>query len=241
MSDPSGSPKLGNIHSAGAISQATTMDHLLDALTSSEDKSKIVEQSVARAVEQQKEQPGMSASPGKCVAILGGGSFGSVMARILGASVADEAKVTPEGLPCFAPTVSWWVRRQNLADEINNHRTNTDYLGADVSLPANLRATTSVSEAVSGAQVVVLAVPHEFLDELLPTLRASLAKDVQVVSLLKGLHYDAESHAIKPLTTHVSHMLGGAATSVLAGPNIFFEMAKDECLQRYSNPQAPGC
>ena len=119
------------------------MDHLLEGLTVRDDKAKGVEQAVARAVEHQTQQQALSAFPGKRVAILGGGSFGSVMARILGASVADESKVTADGQPCFEPAISWWVRRQDLADEINTQRTNTDYLGAAVSLPTNLRATTS--------------------------------------------------------------------------------------------------
>ena len=163
------------------------------------------------------------------VAILGGGSFGSVIARILGASVVDEAKVdAADGQPTFAPTVLWWVRRSALADEINSKRTNVSYLGPDVQLPPSLKATTSLVEAVSGAQIVVLAVPHEFLDELLPELHAAVPAGAQVVSLLKGLSYDERTHAVTPLTTHIRHSLGGLPVSVLAGPNIYREMALDE-------------
>ena len=163
------------------------------------------------------------------VAILGGGSFGSVMARILGNSVADEAKLTDSGLRLFAPErVSWWVRREDQADEINAKHTNEKYLGRNVSLPTNLIASTDLVACVSDATIVVLAVPHEYLDVLLPAIKPALKPGVQVVSLCKSLRYEPLQGAIVPLTQHISTVLGGVATSVLAGPNIYHEMAKDQ-------------
>ena len=162
------------------------------------------------------------------VTILGGGSFGSVMARILGNSVADESKRTDDGQRLFAAHVSWWVRRKDQADEINSKHTNEKYLGPGVSLPANLLARTDLVASVSGATIVVLAVPHEYLDVLLPELRPALSAGVQIISLCKGLRYEPLQGAIVPLTQHISTVLGGVATSVLAGPNIYHEMAKDQ-------------
>ena len=86
------------------------------------------------------------------VAIVGGGSFGSVMARV----VASAAAATPAR---FESTVAWWVRREEQAAEICSQRTNVAYLGSDCALPDNLHATTDLAQALRGANVVVLGVP----------------------------------------------------------------------------------
>ena len=67
----------------------------------------------------------------------------------------------------FQPrSVAWWVRRAEQAAEINSDHTNVAYLGPSCSLPPNLHATTDLEQATRGADVVVLGVPHRFLDGL---------------------------------------------------------------------------
>ena len=78
------------------------------------------------------------------VAIVGGGSFGSVMARV----VASAAAATPAR---FEPAVAWWVRREEQAAEICSQRTNVAYLGPDCILPDNLHATSDLAQALRAA------------------------------------------------------------------------------------------
>ena len=151
------------------------------------------------------------------VAIIGGGSFGSVIARV----IANAAAAAPE---VFEPTVTWWVRRTEQAAEICNDHTNVAYLGAGCSLPTNLAATTDLEQATCGANVVVLGVPHQFLDGLYPQLRGRLAEGAQLLSLCKGLHLEGDE--IVPLTQRIASETG-YATSILAGPNLYTEMALD--------------
>ena len=151
------------------------------------------------------------------VAIVGGGSFGSVMARVIASAVA----ASPER---FEPAVAWWVRREEQAAEICNQRTNVAYLGPDCALPDNLHATTDLEQATRGTDVLVLGVPHQFLDGLYPQLRGALRAGAQILSLCKGLHL--EGHDIVPLTTRITAQTGYAA-SILAGPNLYTEMARD--------------
>lgn len=78
------------------------------------------------------------------VAIVGGGSFGSVMARV----VASAAAAAPAR---FEPAVAWWVRREEQAAEICSQRTNVAYLGPDCILPDNLHATSDLAQALRAA------------------------------------------------------------------------------------------
>ena len=67
-------------------------------------------------------------------------------------------------------------------------------------------------------------VPHQFPDDLYPQLRGALAEGAQLLSLCKGLHL--EGNEIAPLTGRISAQTG-YATSILAGPNLYTEMARD--------------
>ena len=150
------------------------------------------------------------------VVVLGGGSFGSVVARI----AAEGAAAQPDK---FCATVDWWVRRQAQADEINATHRNATYVGA-CALPANLVATADLRVA-EGADLVIVAVPHEYLDGVLSRLKGSLAAGATALSLVKGLH--VEDGALTPLTARIAALLG-VETAMLGGPNIYAEMARGE-------------
>jgi len=152
------------------------------------------------------------------VAVLGSGSFGTVIARI----VAVSCKSSPR----FDSTVQLYARRQALVDEINEKHTNSQYLGG-ASLPANIVATSCIKQAVKDAKFVILAVPSEFLEPTLDALRPSLAPDAVVVSLLKGLHFDEKSARIVPASETIAVKLG-CEVAALMGPNIYTEMARNE-------------
>ena len=77
------------------------------------------------------------------VCVLGGGSFGSAIARIVASSVAAKPAE-------FASEVRQWVRREALALEINTAHTNAQYLPG-ATFGANLVATTDAAAAVADA------------------------------------------------------------------------------------------
>ena len=120
------------------------------------------------------------------VCVLGGGSFGSAIARIIASSVAAKPAE-------FAAEVRLWVRREELALEINTAHTNAQYLAGAV-FGANLVATTDAAAAVAGATLVVVAVPHEFLEATLrPAVAAAVRPDAVVLSL-KSLHVEPSAN-----------------------------------------------
>ena len=82
------------------------------------------------------------------VAVIGAGSWGTTVAALAAVNT---------------PTVLW-ARRTELARQINDAEVNPEYL-PNFTLPDALRATDSLADAVSHADVVVMAVPsHGFRD-----------------------------------------------------------------------------
>jgi glycerol-3-phosphate dehydrogenase (NAD(P)+) len=182
------------------------------------------------------------------VAVIGAGSWGTTVAALATNN---------------ASSVVLWARRPELAEAIDTTHENPDYLPGRL-LPASLRATSDLAEALAGAEAVVLAVPSHGLRGVLGEARTSVPAGVPVVSLAKGL----ESGSLKRMTEVVTEVLEGhppERVGVLTGPNLAVEvvagmptasvvaMVDPEaagCLQRlfmtsafrvYTNPDVVGC
>src|SRR3978361_75623 len=106
---------------------------------------------------------------------MGAGAWGSALAKVL----ADAGS-----------NVRLWVRRPELADEINDTHRNTSYLD-ETELPKSIRATSDPAEALTGACTVLLAVPAQTLRANLERWVGMIGTDVTLVSLAKGVDVDA--------------------------------------------------
>jgi glycerol-3-phosphate dehydrogenase (NAD(P)+) len=140
------------------------------------------------------------------VVVLGGGSWGTTVASICARR---------------APTLQW-VRSKETAKDISDNHRNSRYLGDEVVLSENLRATTDFSEAAHAADVVVMAVPSHGFREVLTELAAELRPWVPVVSLVKGLEQGTNMR----MSQVVDEVLPGHPAGMLAGPNIAREVAE---------------
>ncbi len=137
------------------------------------------------------------------VAVVGAGSWGTVMAAMLSAKVETVL----------------WARRPELAAAIDADRHNPDYLPT-LGLPARLRATSSLAEAVDGADVVVMAVPSHGFRAVLADGRSHVGTGVPVVSLTKGV----EQVALRRMSEIVADLMPGQPCAVLTGPNLVDEI-----------------
>ncbi|MBU9766640.1 NAD(P)H-dependent glycerol-3-phosphate dehydrogenase [Mycobacterium sp. TNTM28] len=140
------------------------------------------------------------------VVVLGGGSWGTTVASICARR---------------GPTLQW-VRSAETAEDINARQRNSRYLGNDVALPENLKATTDFSEAANCADVIVMGVPSHGFRGVLTELARELRPWVPVVSLVKGL----EQGTNKRMSQIVDEVLPGHPAGILAGPNIAREVAE---------------
>jgi glycerol-3-phosphate dehydrogenase (NAD(P)+) len=139
------------------------------------------------------------------VVVLGGGSWGTTVASICARR---------------GPTLQW-VRSEETANDINENHRNSKYLGNEVELARNLKATTDFSEAAQSADVIVMGVPSHGFRAVLTELAKELRPWVPVVSLVKGLEQGTNYR----MSQIVDEVLPGHPAGILAGPNIAREVA----------------
>jgi len=139
------------------------------------------------------------------------------------------ARVAAQGVNAhpdkFDSKITWWIRREELAQEINEKHTNSQYL-AGASFPINLHAVTDLRTAAEGATFCIMALPGEFVAESLGVLQEVLAPDAVVVSLIKSLKIEAGRPV--PYSEVMKKALPGKTMAALMGPNLYKEMARDE-------------
>lgn len=149
-------------------------------------------------------------APGKRVAVLGAGSWGTTFAKILADGGAD---------------VVIWARRPELAREIQEAKRNSDYL-AGINLPLGLRATSRLDLALAGAEQVYVSVPSQALRENLKIAGPHLHAEATVVSLMKGIE-QGTGHRMSEVIAECLP-IDESQIAVISGPNLALEIAKEQ-------------
>ena len=144
------------------------------------------------------------------VAVVGAGSWGTAF----GAIPAER------GIP-----TTLWARRPELAEAIVRRHENPDYL-AGIELPGALSATADLEQAVSGADVVVMAVPSHTFRQNLRDLAGFLDAGAPVVSLVKGIEQGTDKRMSQILTEEAG--LDPGRVAVVSGPNLAKEIARKQ-------------
>ncbi|HXZ82511.1 MAG TPA: NAD(P)H-dependent glycerol-3-phosphate dehydrogenase [Acidimicrobiales bacterium] len=176
--------------------------------------------------------------------VLGAGSWGTTIASLVAART----------------TTTLWSRSEAVAAEIRDRRTNAFYLG-DLRLPDQLRATSSLEDALREAEFVVIALPSHGVRTVLSAAAGSVPAGVPVLSLSKGL----EQETMARISQIVEECWPGHAVGVLTGPNLAAEVCggqptasviafadeslavevrdlfATETLRLYTNPDLIGC
>ena len=106
-----------------------------------------------------------------------------------------------------------------LAAQINDAHVNGDYL-ASFMLPEQLQATSSLKEAVSHADVLVMAVPSHGYRDVAAEAATYVRPWVPVVTLTKGI----ERSSRKRMSEVTSDEMPGHPVAVLTGPNLAKEI-----------------
>jgi len=108
-------------------------------------------------------------------AVIGAGSWGTTLANLL----------STKGLP-----TRLWVYEEDLCRRMQENRVNDLYL-PDFELNRNLFLTSSLADAVSGAQMVLFVCPSQAMRSVLLSLRQYLPDDCFLVSAAKGIENDS--------------------------------------------------
>lgn len=139
------------------------------------------------------------------VAVLGGGSFGTVIANM----VAENGY-----------GVSLWVREEKRAAEINTTRENNRYLPG-YPLAPGLTASSAIEDVLDGADLVFVSIPSKSFRDVVKLAAPHLKHDQMIVSTTKGI--EAESFCL--MSEILRQELPQGRVAVLSGPNLAKEVA----------------
>ena len=142
------------------------------------------------------------------VAVIGGGSFGTVLANI----------VAHNGFP-----VRLWLRDETLAQEMRETRVNSRYLPGLV-LHENLEIVTDLSVCISDADTVIFSVPSKAFRDLLDQAKAYINPQKYLVTTAKGIEPDNFLLMSQVLEVYFP----GNPVGVISGPNLAKEVAEKQ-------------
>jgi glycerol-3-phosphate dehydrogenase (NAD(P)+) len=149
------------------------------------------------------------ASMFKNISIIGDGGMGTVLGMLL-CSKGIAARI-------------WGYDRQQLA-EIERHRENRKFLPG-YPLPDALGFEPHDARIMAGADLIVSAVPCQFIRPVWDRLQEHVPTDVPIVSVAKGI----ENETLLRPTQIIAEMLGlsnDEGLAVLSGPTIADELAR---------------
>lgn len=138
------------------------------------------------------------------VAVVGAGSWGTTIASLLAAK----------------RPVKLWCRSEELAEAVRVSGENRRYLPG-VRLGPNVTPTSTLGDAVGGADVVLVAVPSHGFRSVVRAMGPALQEGAALVSLAKGI----EGGTNLRMSEIVAELLPGRAAGVLTGPNLAHEVA----------------
>jgi glycerol-3-phosphate dehydrogenase (NAD(P)+) len=142
------------------------------------------------------------------VAVIGAGSWGTALAMVAARN---------------RHAVAIWAREPEVANGIATRRRNPFYL-SDFDLPENIRAASSLKDALEGASLVLLVIPSHALREMAQRMLPFIKAEMMIVSATKGV----ENHTLMRMDEVIRDVCGDAIESrfvALSGPSFAREVA----------------
>tara|TARA_B110000858_G_scaffold198463_1_gene265314 strand:+ start:13584 stop:14615 length:1032 start_codon:yes stop_codon:yes gene_type:complete len=142
------------------------------------------------------------------VSVIGGGSFGTVMANITAENGYD---------------VSFWMRSEAQAEQLNRSRENSQYL-AGYRLNDRVVATHDMAAAVNNSGLIFVAVPSSSFRQVVRDMVPHIQEGAVLISTTKGI----ESGSFDMMSQILNQEATSAKVGVLSGPNLAKEIAKKD-------------
>ena len=144
------------------------------------------------------------------VAVLGGGSFGTVLANIAASNGSD---------------VYLWVRDSDQALRINSEGANSVY-HPELQLSSNIHASENLDEVVEDSSIILVATPSLIFENIIQRITPKINKGAHIISCTKGIKLDpfrSMSDIILENVNKIDNQVG-----VLSGPNLAREIAENK-------------
>ena len=152
--------------------------------------------------------PSDNTRPSRDVAVLGGGSFGTAMAKVLCEN---------------GHRVHFWMRDEGQVRELSEHRTNSRYM-PDVRIEGDLLPTTDFAACVTNAEIVFVAIPSKAFRDVIHQHAAAFHPQQIVISLTKGI----EREGFRLMSEILQEEIPRTRIGVLSGPNLAAEIVNRE-------------
>ena len=136
------------------------------------------------------------------VGVIGAGSLGTAIAQIMSENVNE---------------VLLHVRKQELCDDINNKRYNTQYYPSQKQ-KENIKATVDVDD-LKNCEIIFLAIPSSAFRDTLKNLKEVISNDTILVTTAKGIEYPS----LKTMGDLISEYFDENYVA-LSGPNFASEI-----------------
>ena len=143
--------------------------------------------------------------PASKVSVIGGGSFGTVLANIAAQNGYD---------------VMLWMRSSQVVDDVNRQHQNLQYLPG-YELNRKVVASADMQAAVADSDIIFVAVPSSSFRQVVQSVAAHAPESAMLVSTTKGI----EPGAFKLMSQILGEELPEARIGVLSGPNLAKEIA----------------
>jgi glycerol-3-phosphate dehydrogenase (NAD(P)+) len=147
------------------------------------------------------------------IAVIGAGAWGTAIAITLGRKEGHGVRL--------------WAYEKEVVESVNARHTNELFLAGE-SIPASVRATSSLPEALSGAEFVVSVMPSHHARRVWQQMKPHLTPNMIFVSATKGI----ENDTFLRITEVIRQVLaeGGNGFSprlgALSGPSFAKEVAQ---------------
>lgn len=143
------------------------------------------------------------------VSVLGAGAWGTTLAKLL----ADKGE-----------SVTLWCRESEVARGVRDRHLNEAFL-PDVSLPDSVDATDDLRAAVDSSELIVVAVPSQFLRSVIENIATHVDISHRFVSATKGI----EQGTLLRMSEVIADALGFTPNvTALSGPSFAKEVARGE-------------
>lgn len=144
----------------------------------------------------------------RTIGVLGSGSWGTALGVHL-ARTGHEVRL--------------WARDAVLVQQMTATRTNAAYLPG-IELPQALQPTGVLSDAISGAELVVMAVPSHGMRAVARAASSFVGSNCTLVSATKGLE---EGSMLRMSEVMRAEFPAGGEIVVLSGPSFAIELARE--------------
>jgi glycerol-3-phosphate dehydrogenase (NAD(P)+) len=144
------------------------------------------------------------------IAVIGAGNWGTGLA-IMAARAGNE--------------VSVWSRNSAVVAGINAQHTNPVYL-TGARIPDTVRATGNVGEAMSGAELIILAAPSQATRAILESVAAVVSRGSIIVSATKGIEIESAKR-ISQIVADVLDQSFATRFVCLSGPSFASEVVEN--------------